>query len=115
VKALGLAALVVLAGACKKEEAAERPAPMSAAERQRGEAACTTYVERLCACAAERPALAEQCELQGGRVDTIRLVLEIADDPGVSAGEIFAAQRSARQVIARCIEDLARLDTAGCP
>jgi len=110
-----LALLVGLAG-CKKEEqqAPGRPAPISESERKRGDEACTAYVARLCACAEKKPELAERCQMKKAKPEALQLALEVDNDPNAHPQDIFAAQESARQVIAKCIEENAALD-AECP
>jgi hypothetical protein len=114
---LALVAALALAG-CKKEDAAPgRPPPIGKAERQRGGEACTRYVERLCACAEkkpERPELADRCQMKKAKPEALKLALEVDDDPHAHPQDIFLAQESARQVIAKCIEENAALD-AECP
>ena len=109
---LGLAG--ALAGCKKDEPASERPAPISVKERERGVEACTRYVERLCKCAETRPELADRCHMKQAKPKALELALEVDDDPSAHPRDIFAAQESARQVIAKCIEENAALDSE-CP
>lgn len=107
--------LFLLAAGCKKDEPANsRPKPISETERKRGSDACTSYVERLCACAKTKPELADRCHMKGAKPEALKLALEVDDDPNAHPQDIFAAQESARQVIAKCIEENAALD-AECP
>jgi hypothetical protein len=109
-----LALLCILAG-CKKEEQADgRPRPISVEERKRGADACTAYVARLCKCAESKPELAERCHLKKAKPEALKLALDVDDDPNAHPQDIFLAQESARQVIAKCIEENAALD-AECP
>lgn len=111
--AIVCAALALVA--CKKDEPASgRPKPIASAERQRGETACKAYVDRLCACTAQKPALAERCDLKKAKLDALRMALAVDDDPSVEAGDVFLAQDAAREVIAKCIEENAQLDSE-CP
>ncbi|HVK74859.1 MAG TPA: hypothetical protein VM734_16130 [Kofleriaceae bacterium] len=117
-----LAAALVLAGAgCKKQAereaapAGNRPPPIEVPERRRGEEACTTYVERLCACAEQKPELAEQCHMKQAKPEALALALGVADDPSSTRESIVQAQVEARKIIARCIEEAARLPSMGCP
>jgi hypothetical protein len=112
---LVLVAFLLAAGCKKDEEAASgRPAPISTEERTRGGEACTRYVERLCKCAETKPELADRCHMKQAKPEALKLALEVDDDPGAAPRDIFAAQESARQVIAKCIEENAALD-AECP
>jgi hypothetical protein len=115
-RALALALLVLgLHAGCKKEdEAPGRPKPIGAQERQRGTDACTAYVARLCKCAESKPELAERCHLKKAKPEALKLALDVDDDPNAHPQDIFLAQESARQVIAKCIEENAALDLE-CP
>lgn len=118
-RSLGLALLALLAigllAGCKKDEPANsRPSPISETERQRGSEACTKYVERLCRCAETKPELADRCQMKHAKPQALKLALEVDDDPQAHPADIFAAQESARQVIAKCIEENVALD-AECP
>jgi hypothetical protein len=114
-KALLLAAALLAIGACKKEEASKRPAPISAAERKRGDDACNAYLKRLCACAEQKPALKDRCELKQAKPQALKMALSVDDDPSVSPVDVALAQESARAVIAKCIEENVQLDAEGCP
>ncbi len=117
-----LGALVVASLGCKGKAAprvepgpvSDRPAPMTLPERQRGADACTTYVERLCACAKQKPALAEQCELKHAKPEALALTLGVDDDPTSTRDSIVRAQREARKIIALCIQEAAQLPSLGC-
>lgn len=93
---------------------ADRPALISAPERARGIDACSTYVQRLCECAKTKPELAEPCQLKHAKPEALALALEVEADPASSADSIRRAQREARVIVARCIEETAQLPTLGC-
>jgi len=110
--------LALLAGCSKKEEPARKgPAPMSEAERKRGEDACLAYVARLCSCAEAKGTqeLKDRCELHKGRPDTVATALSAEGSPEVATMDILQAQDAARKVIAACVQDMTKLDGEGCP
>jgi hypothetical protein len=111
-----LLAAALLLAACKSDEpASSRPPPISPAERKRGDDACQAYLKRLCACAEQKPELKDRCELKHAKPEALKLALAVDDDPGAGPADVALAQESARQVIAKCIEENAQLDTEGCP
>jgi hypothetical protein len=93
----------------------DRPAAITAPERNRGIDACTMYVEHLCACAKIKPELAESCELKHAKPEALALALGVEADPSSTRDSILRAQREARKIIALCIEEAAQLPTLGCP
>ncbi|HVV82801.1 MAG TPA: hypothetical protein VHE35_06960 [Kofleriaceae bacterium] len=112
--ALGLFA----AGAgCKhhEERAAPPPPAVSAAERQRGTDACNDYVQRLCACAANKPELADRCKLKHAKPEALALALAVTDDPSSSADSVARARSEMAKIVAKCIEEAAQLPALGCP
>jgi len=116
---LGLAALLVVStAACKQQEeappATKVPA-MSAAEIQRSEDACKTYVDRVCACADKVPAVKQQCELARALPEAVRLGLEVAASPDSKPNDALGAQGSVRKAVKQCIEQTAKLPALGCP
>jgi hypothetical protein len=110
-------AALLVSTACKKDDP-DRPPParasMSEAERQRADDACRAYVDRLCGCARDRPALADRCELHGGRPEMIDMLLRTAGDTGVSTEDAARLVDQARQVVQNCIEDAVKLESEGC-
>jgi len=114
-RAVAVALLALGLLGCKKEKASSRPDPISAAERKRGDDACQAYLKRLCACAEQKPALKDRCELKQAKPQALKLALGVDDDPSASPADVALAQESARQVIAKCIEENAQLDAEGCP
>ena len=63
----------------------------------------------------QKPELAEQCELKHAKPEALALALGVDDDPASSRDSILRAQREARKIIARCIEEAAQLPVLGCP
>jgi hypothetical protein len=130
------AALLVLA-ACQKaaEPTPAGPAPMAAAEKDRAATICEKYVERVCACAAREPALADACALAKGQPEAVRMHLDVlegaplrsfgASGEPVDAGtgrrgplneeERRLTESSLRKVVAACVKLDADLDPARCP
>ena len=108
-------ALLVLVAACAKK--AEPPPPASdtptipAAELKRGEEACTTYVERVCACTTDLAK--KECALAKALPEAIRVALEIGGGTQ-KRDEAVGANAEVRKVIKGCIESLAQLPSLGC-
>jgi hypothetical protein len=116
-RALAAVLLVVGCGRGKPDAPPELP-PMPKAERDRGRTACDRYLQRLCACAASRPAskdLADRCDLKKAKTEALDQLLAIDDDREMGPQERRSAQQAARDVVARCIEENAALDVEGCP
>jgi hypothetical protein len=112
--------IALAAGACKGREApakSNRPARISEPERKRGGDACRAYVARLCACARAKGTkdLDDRCYMKGAKIEALDLALAVDDNPTATAQDVFQAQESARQVIAKCIEENLALDAEGCP
>ena len=107
--------LGLLGGACAKKADAPPPAPdnpaLPAAELKRGEEACTTYVERVCACTTEQAK--KECELAKALPEAIRVALEIRGGTEQRV-EAVRANAEVRKVIKGCIESLAQLPSLGC-
>ena len=121
-RALLAVALALATGACKeRERSAEPPSrtppPVTAAEKQRGVAACADYKSRVCACArSSRPDLAGQCRMADTRIDALELSLKMADaerDTGKADSNKALAISNARKVMRQCIEQVAEL-AGGC-
>ncbi len=108
---LALLALLV-AGCAKKAEPppADNPS-LPAAELKRGEEACATYVERVCACTTELAK--KECELAKALPEAIRVALEIGGATD-KRDESVGANIEVRRVIKGCIESLAQLPSLGC-
>lgn len=116
-----LCAVLALA-ACSERKRSEEPPPsqtpppVTAAEKDRGVAACTDYKRRVCACAESRPNLAESCRLADARFDALEMSLKLADaaeDTGEADSEKAMAISNARRVMRKCIEEAAAL-AKGC-
>jgi hypothetical protein len=114
-----LVVLALIACACKKQAeppAQEPPAPvMPAIEVKRGQDACKTYVEKLCACAETVAAMKEPCARERALGDAIEVNLSVATNPESSRRDALQAQGSVRAIVKRCIEETAKLPAAGCP
>ena len=112
-------ALLALA-ACKKQEApqSDRPSPIGATERKRGEDACATYLEKVCACAkvkTDKPDLAKRCDLDKALIDALNLALGVDDNPTATAADVWRAQDQARKIMASCVQSVNELAGLGCP
>jgi hypothetical protein len=112
---------LALAGCSKSDREAtpppsQTPPPVTAAEKQRGVAACADYKIKVCECAGRRPDLAEQCRMADARVAALEMSLELADaaaDTGEADSEKALAISNARKVMRKCIEEVAQL-ARGC-
>lgn len=115
--AILVVALVATAGCKKQEKTRSEPAAptMPAAEVQRSKDACAHYVERVCACAAQVPDLAKQCELSRALPDAVRIGLEVAASPDSKPDIVQQSYASVRKTAKECIEQTAKLPSLGCP
>jgi hypothetical protein len=120
-----IAAAFALAGlACSKREEpaggpgqAQKPPPLTPAEIQRAEDACGAYVKRLCDCAAahaDKPELAEQCELKKAKPATIKMLLRVDQSADTTPSELLRIQETLRKNVADCIQGTAELPKLGC-
>jgi len=111
-----LALLALVVAACAKKAEPPPPAPetptIPAAELKRGEEACSTYVEKVCACTTDLAK--KECELAKALPEAIRVSLEIAGGTR-KRDEAIGANASVRNIIKGCIESLAQLPSLGCP
>jgi hypothetical protein len=109
--------LCLLLACAKKQEAPkeQKVPPMSATEIQRGEEACKTYVDKLCACAGSSAQLQQQCSLAKALPDAIRIGVEVSQSPDSKPQDIYGAQDSVRKAAKTCVEQLAKLPSLGCP
>lgn len=113
-----LVAIVLAAGACKKQKkapAAEPVEKMSADEVKRSQDACQTYVDRVCACAATVAAAVKECQLAKAQPDALRLSLEVATYPDSKPDIVRQSLAGVRKIVKECIEATAKLPTIGCP
>jgi hypothetical protein len=111
---LCIGVLLVACGRDAREPAERAPAPLPAAEVERGRTACAAYVERVCRCAGGQADLASECELARSRPEALELTLEVLAARG-APGDLGAAQLNARKIIKACLEADSRLDPASCP
>lgn len=114
---LGLLLLAMGAG-CSKESS-EQSKPVVEAlpqdEIQRGQRACQSYVDRLCACAKTQTDMADACALAKARPEALKLNIDLMSSPGLPVVEAQAVKVEARKIIAACFADEGRLDPVKCP
>jgi hypothetical protein len=117
---LALVLVLVAAVGCKKK-ADDAPAASGSAddkpklaptEVKRGEDACKTYVDKVCACTA--PAAADACKLARALPDALKVGLEVAASPDSTRMDVLQANDSIRKTIKECIEQTAKLPALGC-
>ena len=111
-------ALVLSTGGCKAKETKHHPGKvvreMSAMEVQRGQDACKAYVDRVCACGAQNPELAKQCDLAKALPQAMEISLSVAANPESKPDIVQQAYANVRKTVGSCIEETAKLPTAGC-
>ena len=113
----GIIVLVLLAGGCKAKESkhqVKQVKDMSAMEIQRGQDACKAYVDRVCACAAQKPDLAKECELSKALPQAIEISLSVANNPDSKPDIVQQSYANVRKTVGGCIEATAKLPAAGC-
>jgi len=88
---------------------------MPASEVKRGQDACKAYVDKVCACAETTPALKQPCLLACVLPDALQVSLDVAANPESARLDALQANDSVRKIVKRCIEETARLPSAGCP
>ena len=115
-----LLALVACAGC--KNDAAPAPAParddrpvMPISEVKRGQDACKAYVAKVCACAETMPALAQPCTLARALPEAIQVSLDVAATADSTRRDVVQANDGVRKIVKECIEETAKLPSAGCP
>jgi hypothetical protein len=114
-----LVGLFACAG-CKKHadappaQAAAVP-PMPATEVKRGQDACKSYVDKACACAETVAAMKQPCALARALPEAIEVNLSVAANAESSRRDALQAQDSVRKIVKECIEEIAKLPSAGCP
>lgn len=116
-KFLLVLALVLSTGGCKAKESkhhVKQVKDMSPAEVQRGQDACKAYVDRVCACAAQKPELAKQCDLSKALPQAIEISLSVATNPDSKPDIVEQSYANVRKTVGSCIEETARLPAAGC-
>ncbi len=110
-------AAALAAGACKQqEEPAPAPAPaaIGAAEIKRGQDACRAYVEQVCACAKTVPAAEQPCARAKALPDSIDTAVQVSAHPETERLDAVQSAAAVRKIIARCIEQTAKLPELGC-
>jgi hypothetical protein len=110
-------ALALWAGGCKAKESkhhAKQVKAMSAPEIQRSQDACKFYVEHVCACAAQKPELAKECELSKALPQAIEISLSVAANPDSKPDIVEQSYGNVRKTVGTCIEQTAKLPAAGC-
>ena len=110
--------LICLFVACAKKQEAPKPQElpqMSPAEIQRSQDACKAYVDKVCACAATVPAVADECNLAKALPDAVRIGVEVSMSPDSKHDDVIGAQSSVRKTVKTCIEKMAQLPSRGCP
>ena len=114
---LVIVALLACAGCKKHTEPSEAPAvpPMPAAEVKRGQDACKAYVDKACACAETVAAMKQPCALSRALPEAIEVNLSVAASADSSRRDTLQAQDSVRKIVKECIEEIAKLPSAGCP
>ena len=115
---VALSLSLVACMACRKNtEPSETAAvaPMPAAEVKRGQDACKAYVDKACACAETVAAMKQPCALSRALPEAIEVNLSVAASPDSSRRDALQAQDSVRTIVKECIEEIAKLPSAGCP
>jgi hypothetical protein len=111
--------VVAIAGCAKQDEAKQvdtRP-KMAETEMTRGLGICTSYVARLCACAANDPSLVDDCDLAKAQPDGLGLhvaLLKGAKGP-LNDEERRITESAARKTIQACADADGALDLSVCP
>jgi hypothetical protein len=106
-------------GAGCKQRSEPPPAPrelpaMPAGEVKRDRDACQAYLDKVCGCAANQPALAERCRLARSLVDAVGVGAEVATNPDSTRRDAVQSNAAVRGVAKECIEQLAKLPADGC-
>lgn len=118
-KLLLLALGVFLVFGCAREDdggspAPDKPAPaiITKQEAGRGFEACKAWADRACACAAADPTHEAACAEARKIPDALKMSIQAGNSTGVEEDVRARVQLEARRIIARCIEQTARLH--GC-
>jgi hypothetical protein len=99
----------------KKDDPAEdKVQPMTDTEIDRGNDACTTYVERLCKCVGAQPKLAEACEKERAIVSSFRMLVQMNRTGQATDDERIVSAQKARETISKCVTETAKLEARGC-
>jgi hypothetical protein len=81
----------------------------------RGQKACQSYVDRVCACAKTQSEMADECALAKARPEALQLNIDLMTTPGLPVVEAQAVKVEARKIIAACFADEGRIDPLKCP
>jgi len=117
---LAMTAALAATTACAKKQKPAKQKPVSAltdVELKRGEDACKTYIDKVCACAQSKPDktdLAQQCQLAKALPEAMQIALSVATHPDTKPDVANQSFDSARQTIGTCIEETAKLASLGC-
>lgn len=112
-----LAGASAVAGCGNASKGASGPPPLAAVEIKRWDESCAAYSDALCTCSAQKPdlvTLAERCRLDKALPESLRLAVEMAGAPGLSAADQQLTQEAARKLGNRCLQGLADLTANGC-
>ncbi|HUH03658.1 MAG TPA: hypothetical protein VML75_16800 [Kofleriaceae bacterium] len=110
--------IFLLAGGCNKGQDAPAEVvgpPIEVPEIQRGKDACEAWRERACRCAATDPALAPTCEEAGKIPAAMKMSIQAANSEGLDDHTRARLVLEARRIMARCLEEQARIDPGSCP
>jgi hypothetical protein len=108
--------LCMLIACAKHQDPAPAKVPaLTGDEIQRSQDACKVYVDKVCACAAQVPALKHQCDLAKALPDAVQVGVDVAANPATKPQDIYGAQSSVRKTTRTCIEETAKLPSLGCP
>lgn len=112
-------AIVVAGTACAKDSAPEpapepqRPPSIDSAEVTRAVDACKGYVDKLCACPSDNAR--KECKLAQMLPEAIEVARRLAINPKANGDDARQAASNIRTTVKRCIEESAKLASAGCP
>lgn len=98
----------------KDEPKDDKVQPMTDQEIERGNDACTTYVERLCKCVGAQPKLAETCEKERAIVSALQMLVQMNRTGQATDDERLVSAQKAREMISKCVTETAQLDSRGC-
>ena len=120
-KSLALVLALLAVTGCKAKESKpkkEKPVPgMTEIELERGEDACKTYVDKICACAGQKPdqaELAKQCQLAKSLPEAMQIALSVAMNPESKPDVVEQSYDSVKTTVSQCIQETAKLPSLGC-
>ncbi|HUS32745.1 MAG TPA: hypothetical protein VMZ53_29795 [Kofleriaceae bacterium] len=118
---LAIALVLAAATGCKAKEPSARKkkpvATMTEVELKRGEDACKAYVDKVCACATQKPdaaELAKECQLAKALPEALQIALSVAINPESKPDVVEQSYDSVRTTVSQCIQETAKLPAAGC-